>query len=67
MNISGSSAVVTGGASGLGRAATTRLVKAGCHVVIIDLPTSNGQAVAEDLGNAEFAPADVRDEVALPR
>lgn len=43
------SAIVTGAASGLGRATATRLAAAGMHVVLVDLPTSDGAAVAEEL------------------
>jgi len=43
------SAIVTGAASGLGRATATRLAAAGMHVVLVDLPSSDGAAVAEEL------------------
>jgi NAD(P)-dependent dehydrogenase (short-subunit alcohol dehydrogenase family) len=60
MNISGSIALVTGGASGLGLATTIRLHEAGASVIICDLPGSNGLAVAHDLGpRVAFAPGDV--------
>jgi NAD(P)-dependent dehydrogenase (short-subunit alcohol dehydrogenase family) len=53
---------VTGGASGLGLASARRLVEAGAQVVIVDLPTSGGAAVARELGpSARFAAADVTD------
>ena len=53
-------AVVTGGASGLGRATAERIVKAGGRVAMLDLPTSKGAEVAAALGgNAIFTPADV--------
>lgn len=52
--------VVTGGASGLGRATVERLVKNGASAVILDLPSSDGSALAANLGNhCAFAPADV--------
>ncbi|XP_047004348.1 3-hydroxyacyl-CoA dehydrogenase type-2-like [Schistocerca americana] len=55
--------LVTGGASGLGKATAARLVQQGARVVICDLPTSQGTAVAEELGgNAIFAPVDVTSE-----
>jgi NAD(P)-dependent dehydrogenase (short-subunit alcohol dehydrogenase family) len=54
----GSVAIVTGGASGLGRATAERLVDDGARVVIADLPTSDGAAVAATIG-AAFAPTDV--------
>ncbi|MFF1360121.1 SDR family NAD(P)-dependent oxidoreductase [Streptomyces sp. NPDC058297] len=50
MQINGVSAVVTGGASGLGLATAKRLVEQGAHVVLLDLPTSNGEQVAKELG-----------------
>jgi len=60
MKISGSTALVTGGASGLGLATVRRLHAAGAPVLILDLPTSNGTAVAKELGDrAAFAPGDV--------
>jgi len=62
MQINGASAVVTGGASGLGRATAGRLVELGAHVVLLDLPTSDGEAVAKELGNATFVAGDVRNE-----
>ncbi|MGW0475710.1 SDR family NAD(P)-dependent oxidoreductase [Streptomyces coeruleorubidus] len=43
---------VTGGASGLGRATAAALLHAGAHVVIADLPSSPGAAVAEELAGA---------------
>ena len=56
-------ALVTGGASGLGEATTRRLHAAGAAVVILDLPSSPGKALAEELGDrVRFAPTDVRDE-----
>ncbi|MFE1950015.1 3-hydroxyacyl-CoA dehydrogenase [Streptomyces sp. NPDC059524] len=56
-----SSALVTGGASGLGRATAERLAAAGAHVVVLDLPTSDGVAVAKEIG-ATFVPGDVTSE-----
>jgi NAD(P)-dependent dehydrogenase (short-subunit alcohol dehydrogenase family) len=56
-------ALVTGGASGLGEATVRRLHEGGAAVVIVDLPTSPGAALAEELGDhVAFSPADVRDE-----
>ncbi|HUR75522.1 MAG TPA: 3-hydroxyacyl-CoA dehydrogenase [Sporichthya sp.] len=66
MNISGSSALVTGGASGLGLATVKNLHAAGAKVVIVDLPSSEGEAIAKGLGDgAVFSPADVRDPDAV--
>ncbi|XP_037068175.1 3-hydroxyacyl-CoA dehydrogenase type-2-like [Pollicipes pollicipes] len=55
--------LVTGGASGLGRATAERLVREGSRVVICDLPASAGQDVASALGDsALFVPTDVVSE-----
>ena len=43
-------ALVTGGASGLGRAVASRLARNGGSVVIADLPSSAGEDVAAELG-----------------
>ncbi|HEU5265424.1 MAG TPA: SDR family NAD(P)-dependent oxidoreductase, partial [Jatrophihabitans sp.] len=60
MQINGSVAVITGGASGLGSATAKRLVAAGGKVVLLDLPSSDGESAAKDLGdNARFSPGDV--------
>lgn len=62
MLIPGSVAIVTGGASGLGRATVRRLAKAGARVVIVDLPDSVGQQAADSFGGeVTFAAADVTD------
>lgn len=65
MKISGNNivALVTGGASGLGAATARRLHAAGAGVVLVDLPSSHGAELAEELGErALFVPADVTDE-----
>lgn len=54
-------ALVTGAASGLGRATAEKLIAQGAKVVIADLPTSDGENVARQIG-AVFAPADVTSE-----
>jgi NAD(P)-dependent dehydrogenase (short-subunit alcohol dehydrogenase family) len=60
MDLDGITALVTGGASGLGLASARRLVQHGGHIVIMDLPSSRGKDVAEDLGGGTvFAPGDV--------
>jgi NAD(P)-dependent dehydrogenase (short-subunit alcohol dehydrogenase family) len=60
MDLSVVKAIVTGGASGLGRATAARLIAAGGRVALLDLPRSAGADVARELGgSALFTPADV--------
>jgi 3-hydroxyacyl-CoA dehydrogenase / 3-hydroxy-2-methylbutyryl-CoA dehydrogenase len=60
MELKAVSAVVTGGASGLGRATAAHLVAAGGRVAILDRPGSPGADVARALGAAAvFTSADV--------
>ncbi|MGH9005680.1 MAG: SDR family NAD(P)-dependent oxidoreductase, partial [Acidimicrobiia bacterium] len=60
MELAGASAVVTGGASGLGEATTRRLVAGGARVVILDRDQAKGEALAKELGEgAAYTPADV--------
>jgi NAD(P)-dependent dehydrogenase (short-subunit alcohol dehydrogenase family) len=62
MQVEGSVALVTGGASGLGRASVEALIAGGAKAVICDLPKSPGEAVAGELGaSVVFAPTDVTD------
>ena len=58
MQIQGSGALITGGASGLGLATARALAAVGAHVTLLDLPDSAGAALAAELGGA-FAPGDV--------
>ena len=72
MECANSSAVVTGGASGLGLATVRRLLDAGARVVIADLPSSAGADVARSLaaqfgGTIVFQAADVTDADSLGR
>lgn len=60
MNLEGSSALVVGGAGGLGEATVRRLAAAGSRVLIADLADEAGQALADELGDAaEFQHTDV--------
>ncbi|WP_461189054.1 SDR family NAD(P)-dependent oxidoreductase [Arthrobacter sp. Z4-13] len=52
MDVTGSVALVTGGASGLGAATARRLFDDGATVVLVDLPSSPGAALAEELNRA---------------
>lgn len=52
--------LVTGGASGLGKASVERLVQQGSKVVLCDLASSKGNEVAKELGdNVLFVPTNV--------
>lgn len=61
MEIDGKKAVIVGGASGMARASAQILRRKGASVAILDLPTSAGAEVAEELGGT-FHPLDVTDE-----
>lgn len=61
MDVSGASAVVTGGASGLGEASARQLAALGARCVLVDLNEEKGNAVASEI-NGVFVKADVADE-----
>jgi 3-hydroxyacyl-CoA dehydrogenase / 3-hydroxy-2-methylbutyryl-CoA dehydrogenase len=67
MNLAGSVALVTGGASGLGAATIRRLAAGGANVVIVDRDEEKGTALAAELGadRARFAKADVTDDPSI--
>jgi NAD(P)-dependent dehydrogenase (short-subunit alcohol dehydrogenase family) len=74
MDIKGTVALITGGASGLGAATAKRLSDSGASVVLVDLPSSQGESYAAELNargaalngpaaaSAVFVPADVTSE-----
>ena len=62
MRLKGKTAVVTGAASGIGRACATRFVREGSKVALVDVDSDRGRAVAEGLakeGEVAFFPCDV--------
>ncbi|MCT7657136.1 SDR family oxidoreductase [Mycobacterium deserti] len=64
----GASAIVSGGAGGLGAAAVRRLHAEGLGVVIADLAADNGKALADELGSrALFVSTDVTSEDSVHR
>jgi 3-hydroxyacyl-CoA dehydrogenase/3-hydroxy-2-methylbutyryl-CoA dehydrogenase len=66
MDIAGKTAVVTGGASGLGLGTVELYAASGANVAIFDLNEEAGQAVAERLGDkVAFYKVDVSDEVSV--
>lgn len=63
MDVAGKTALVTGGASGLGEACVRRFVAQGMRVVLVDLNAERGLALAAELGAAaRFAQADITRE-----
>ena len=58
MDISGASAIVTGGASGIGAAVVRQLAAKGAKVVVADLNAEKGEALAKDVGGV-FVSVDV--------
>ncbi|HSI25896.1 MAG TPA: SDR family NAD(P)-dependent oxidoreductase, partial [Aeromicrobium sp.] len=60
MDINGASALVTGGASGIGAACVRALAARGATVVVADLNADQGQSLADEVGGA-FAQVDVTD------
>ena len=66
MNIAGASAIVTGGASGLGAATARRLAADGMKIVVIDLQDSLGEETAARIGGA-YVHADVTDPEQVQR
>ncbi|KRF19774.1 3-hydroxy-2-methylbutyryl-CoA dehydrogenase [Nocardioides sp. Soil797] len=60
MDITGASAIVTGGASGIGAAVVRQLAARGAKVVVADLNAELGEALAQEVGGA-FVGVDVTD------
>ena len=60
MDITGASALVTGGASGIGAAAVRQLAAQGAKVVVADLQAERGEALAAEVGGV-FVQVDVTD------
>ncbi len=66
MDIGAASALVSGGASGLGEATVRRLHGVGAVVTIADLNSEKGEALAAELGErAQFIETNVADEAAV--
>jgi NAD(P)-dependent dehydrogenase (short-subunit alcohol dehydrogenase family) len=58
MELTNASAIVTGGASGIGASAARLLAKKGAKVVVADLQADKGEALAKEIGGA-FCKVDV--------
>lgn len=66
MDLSGRSAIVTGGAGGLGAATVRHLVAQGVRTVVFDLNQENAETLAKELGDdAVAASGDVNDDAAV--
>src|SRR2546427_12696659 len=60
-----STALITGGTSGIGRAAATKLAQRGIHVIVVGRHAERGAQTVADIraagGTADFLAADLRD------
>ena len=66
MDINGKTAIITGGASGLGEATVRRFASLGGRVAIFDLNDERGKAIAGELGdNVTYLAVDVTDEAGV--
>jgi NAD(P)-dependent dehydrogenase (short-subunit alcohol dehydrogenase family) len=61
VEIMGKKAVIVGGASGMARAAADLLHEKGASIAILDLPTSSGAEVAQEL-DGSFHPVNIMDD-----
>ncbi|MET8161837.1 SDR family NAD(P)-dependent oxidoreductase [Sphaerisporangium sp. NPDC005289] len=64
MDLNGAAAIISGAASGLGEATARELAAAGATVVLADLNTERGKAIADELGGV-FVQTDVSDEASV--
>jgi 3-hydroxybutyrate dehydrogenase len=62
--LSGRTALVTGGASGIGRAVATRLARSGAHVLVLDRDEEGAAQVAKEVGG-EHLVADLSDGASI--
>src|SRR5215471_3141372 len=58
-------ALITGGTSGIGRAAANKLAQLGIHVIVVGRNTERGEPTVADIraagGKADFIPSELRD------
>jgi 2-hydroxycyclohexanecarboxyl-CoA dehydrogenase len=71
MRLDGKIALVTGGASGIGRATVAELARCGAHVICADVNETAGQALADEMRrlnlSVEFARVDMADRESVRR
>ena len=69
MNLTDKLAIVTGGASGIGRATVEAFAAAGAHVVLADIDSDNGEATAAAMRSrghrVDFVRLDVTDRSSI--
>ena len=65
MNFTKKHAIVTGGANGIGRCITERMLRAGVHVMIIDIDEQAGTALCNYHENLSFYHGDIADQTTL--
>jgi len=65
MTTNSSTALITGGTSGIGRAAANKLAQLGIHVVVVGRNTNRGEKTVAEIraagGEADFISFDLRD------
>ena len=67
MNIEGKVAVITGGASGLGKATAEMVIAKGGKVAVLDLNEELAQATAAELGEAKAYQVNVTDDASVTK
>ena len=71
MEFKGKIAVVTGGASGIGKATVMELARNGARVICADINEAAGRALAEEAGRGglaiEYEPIDLTDSASVRR
>lgn len=61
VSFEGKTGIITGGASGIGKAITTEFVKMGGKAVIVDINPKTAKALCDELGNAVYYTVDLGD------
>ena len=65
MTTKASTALITGGTAGIGRAVATKLAQLGIHVIVVGRNAARGEKAVAEIraagGEADFIPSDLRD------